>query len=261
MSNDPGTRHGEIRTEARDGVGWVTIARPQKRNALTVAMWTAIPAAMQSLSEREDLVAIFLQGADGNFGAGADLEDVARAGESRSLADDYCGDVVRALLAIATVPLPTVALVQGVAAGGGAELAIACDVRLAEPTASFSFPFARLGIVPDAFTLARLKDLVGASTARRLVFTGETVDASRAHDLGLVDEVTRTDPGALLAAAESWAATLRTGSRSARREMKRVLMEPEARLDVGVLTTPMVGSFVAGEVRAVALRFLAKRSP
>lgn len=254
MATDAQSRRGEIRTEVRDGVGWVTVARPEKRNALTVAMWGAIPGALRGLAARDGLVAIVLQGAEGTFGAGADLEDVLAATEGRAEAESYCVTVVAALLAVAGCPLPTVALVSGVAAGGAAELAIACDVRLADPGASLSFPFARHGIVPDRFTLERLVALVGPSAARRLVFTGERVDASRAHALGLVDEVTAD--GELASGAQAWLEALRHGSVRSRAVMKRVLFEAECRHDMAALTGPMVESFVGGEVRAAALRFL-----
>ena len=248
------TTQGEIRTEIRDDVGWVTLARPGKKNALTVAMWTAIPGAFRALAAREELVAVVVQGADGTFGAGADIEDVVRATLGRAEAEAYCRVVVTAILAIATCPLPTVALVAGVAAGGAAEIAIAADVRFAGAGATFSFPFARLGVVPDAFTLQRLLRLVGPSRARRIVLTGEKVDAPRALAMGLVDEV--ADEGQLAAAVASWAAGLRDGSRRARAGMKAALLEREGPLDVESLIRPMVASFEAGEVRAAALGFL-----
>jgi enoyl-CoA hydratase/carnithine racemase len=255
MNTDAG--RGEIRAEVRSGVGWVTLSRPEKRNALTTAMWTALPGVVHALIARDDLVAIVLQGAEGTFGAGADLEDVVAATAGRTEATEYCTRVVTALLAVATAPLPTLALVAGVAAGGGAELALACDLRVAEQSASFAFPFARLGVVPDRFTLERLVATVGATRARRLVFTGETVDATLALSIGLVDEV--TDEGGLAAAAVTWAESLRQGSRSARIGMKRVLAGDETRHDVTALVRPMVDSIVGGEVRAAALRFLEKR--
>lgn len=250
---------GEIRAEVRDGVGWVTIARPAKRNALTAAMWGAIPGALASLVARDDVAGVVLQGAEGTFGAGADLEDVLAATASRELAMEYCTTVVTALLAVAKAPLPVVALVAGVAAGGAAELALACDLRFADPDASFSFPFARLGIVPNRFTLERLSALVGPGVARRLVFTGESVDALRALEIGLVDEVTESD--GLSHAANEWAEMLQQGSRTARAGMKRVLAGQETGYAMADLIAPMVECFAAGEVQAAATRFLAKRHP
>lgn len=245
---------GEIGSVVGDSIGWLTMARPEKRNALTRAMWGAIPGVMHALAAREEIVMVALRGAEGTFGAGADLEDVLAATAGRSEAIAYATQVVAALLAVATSPLPTIALVEGVAAGGAAEIALACDLRFAEPDASFAFPFARLGIVPDRFTLRRLAALVGPSAARHLVLKGETIDASRALELGLVDEV--VESGELAAVAREWAAPLGRASRRARAEMKRVLLEGEETGDVAALIGPMVESLVGGEVREAALRFV-----
>jgi enoyl-CoA hydratase/carnithine racemase len=259
MSTSSEGATGAVRTEVVDRVAFVTIDRPEKRNALTRAMWHAIPEALRSLAARDDIVAVMLQGAGGNFGAGADLDDVVAATEGRLEAEAYCTDVVAALLAVATWRLPTFALVQGVAAGGGAELALACDLRIADPDASFAFPFARLGVVPDRFTLERLAALVGVSAARRLVFSGEKVEASRALAMGLVDEVIA--PGGIASSVSAWRQTLSQGSSNARAEMKAVLGRSEASFDARTLAKEMVDSFVGGEVRAAALRFLEKRPP
>ncbi len=249
---------GEIQAEVRARIGWVTLSRPQKRNALTTAMWRAIPGVLHALAARQDVLSIVLTGAEGTFAAGADLEDVLAATAGRAEALSYCTSIVTALLAVATAPLPTLALVEGVAAGGGAELALACDLRVADPSASFSFPFARLGVVPDRFTLDRLAATVGATNARRLVFTGETVDAARALSMGLVDEVCET--GELAQTAAAWGEDLRRGSRSARTAMKRALAGAETTHDVAALVAPMVDSMLGGEVHAAAVRFLEKRS-
>jgi enoyl-CoA hydratase/carnithine racemase len=255
VGEDADTR-GKVVVDVRGAVGWITLTRPSKRNALTIEMWRAIPEAVESLSSRDDVLAIAVLGAEGTFSSGADLEDVLAATASREVADVYCSEVVRALLSLATGSLPTVALVQGVATGGGAELALACDVRIAEEGAAFSFPFARLGIVPDRFTLERLAGLVGPSNARRYVFSGEPIDAARAPSLGLVDEV--VSPGTAVSWVERWAEGLARGSRPARAGMKRVLADAEGAADIPGLIGPMVDSFVGGEVRSSALRFLAR---
>jgi enoyl-CoA hydratase/carnithine racemase len=247
---------GELRTEVKDRVGYVTLYRPAKRNALTREMWSALPGVVQALSSRTDLVAIALQGAEGTFGAGADLGDVLEASTDWASAEAYCTAVVTALLAVATTELPTVAWVAGIAAGGGAELALACDLRVADVTASFAFPFARLGVVPDRFTLDRLTATVGPSTARRLVLTGEVVDAKAALAMKLVDEVVASEDVA--EAKGRWSARLSHGSRAARIGMKRALRGLETTLDVASLTKEMVASIVSGEVREAAQAFLAK---
>jgi enoyl-CoA hydratase/carnithine racemase len=250
------TSVGEVRFVVRDGVGFVTIARPGKKNALTMAMWRAIPGVFAALEAREDVVGIVMQGEGGNFGAGADLEDVLAATSGRAEALAYCTDVANALLAVATSPLPTLALMDGVAAGGGAELALMCDQRIAQDGATICFPFARIGVVPDRFTLGRLVGLVGHGHASRLVFSGESIDASRAASWGLIDEAVAA--GGLPSVATAWAGAIARGSKSARAGMKRTFLEREGPLDVPSLIAPMVESFLGDEVKAAATRFLAR---
>jgi enoyl-CoA hydratase/carnithine racemase len=247
---------GEVSAVVHDGLAWVTVARPEKKNALTLAMWNAIPGVMGSLAGDDEVLGVVIRGAKGDFGAGADLEDVLAATDGRARAEAYCRAVVTALLAVATLPLPTLALVDGVAAGGAAELALACDMRVAQQGASFSFPFARLGVVPDRFTLARLTALVGLSAARRVVFSGEPIDAAHALTMGLVDDV--VPDGTLSVAASAWAKALSRGSRRTRAAIKGVFLESEPTRDVAALIGPMVDSFVSGEVREAALRFLGR---
>jgi enoyl-CoA hydratase/carnithine racemase len=255
---ETGVAPGEVRAEVSGGVAWLTLSRPEKRNALTTAMWSAIPGVLEGFVARGDVTGVVVRGDGGTFGAGADLEDVLAATEGRRVAEDYCSRIVTALLAVATVPLPVLALVEGVAAGGGAELALACDTRIAEEGASFAFPFARLGVVPDRFTLARLAATVGPARARRVLFTGETVDAHGALSMGLVEEV--TPPGGLPRAVAAWSEALQGGSRLARAAMKKALGGDEASRDVAFLAAPMVESMLGGEVRAAAERFLARRA-
>jgi enoyl-CoA hydratase/carnithine racemase len=251
--------HGQMDVDVRGGVAWLILARPAKKNALTEAMWGAIPPLLEDLASRGDVVAVALRGAGGTFGAGADLGDVLAATASREEAVRYCTLVVRALLAVASCPLPTLALLEGVAAGGAAELAIAADMRIAERSASVSFPFARMGIVPDRFTLSRLVALVGPGAAKMLTLTGRSIDGLEARSIGLVDEVART--GEIEARALHWASQLAAGSRAAMASMKQVMWSAEHPVDeggIGSLIGPMVESFLSGDVRAAALRFLAK---
>jgi len=247
---------GSVLTDVRDGIGWITLNRPHKKNALTRAMWASLPDVLADLAARGDVTAVALRGASGTFGAGADLGDVLAATESRKLAEEYCTLVVRGLLAVAKCALPTVALLEGVAAGGGAELALAADVRIADSRAVLSFPFARLCVVPDRFTLGRLAAIVGPSIARNLALTGKMMSADEAMAVRLVDEVVAA--GELEPRALAWGRALMQGSPGAIAGMKAVFFEREVKEPVAALIGPMVESFVAGDVRAAALRFLGK---
>jgi enoyl-CoA hydratase/carnithine racemase/DNA-binding NarL/FixJ family response regulator len=256
QEEEPEAPEGEVLSEVRDGIGWVTLSRPHKKNSLTRSMWAAIPDVLADLKSRGDLTAVAIRGAGGTFGAGADLGDVLAATEGRPEAEEYCTLVVRGIVAVARCSLPTVALVEGVAAGGGAELAIAADTRMADSRAVISFPFARLGVVPDRFTLARLQSLVGPSAARSLALTGKMVAADEAEEMGLVDEVLAA--GELGPRALAWSRMLAQGSPSAIAGMKAIFFDRENKDTIATLIGPMVESFVNGDVRAAALRFLGK---
>ncbi|MFV0126770.1 enoyl-CoA hydratase/isomerase family protein [Streptomyces sp. HMX112] len=166
-----------------DGVATVVISNPAKRNAMTAAMWRAFPALLTALAADRGVRALVLTGAGDTFCAGADIATLREPGdEQQALA-------VRAEEALAAFPWPTLAAVRGYCVGGGSQLATACDLRFAEEGALFGITPAKLGIVYPASSTRRLVSLVGPSTAKYLLFSGELIDAGRALRTGLVDEV------------------------------------------------------------------------
>ncbi|MEU9984479.1 enoyl-CoA hydratase/isomerase family protein [Streptomyces sp. NPDC050856] len=166
-----------------DGVATVVISNPAKRNAMTAAMWRAFPALLTALAADRGVRALVLTGAGDTFCAGADIATLREPGdEQQALA-------VRAEEALAAFPWPTLAAVRGYCVGGGGQLATACDLRFAEEGALFGITPAKLGIVYPASSTRRLVSLVGPSTAKYLLFSGELIDAGRALRTGLVDEV------------------------------------------------------------------------
>ncbi|MFF5183582.1 enoyl-CoA hydratase/isomerase family protein [Streptomyces sp. NPDC000345] len=170
-----------------DGVATVVLHHPAKRNAMTAAMWGALPPLLETLAAAAEVRALVLTGAGGTFCAGADISTLrGSAEEAQTLA-------VRAEEALAAFPKPTLAAVRGHCVGGGAQLAAACDLRFAEEGALFGVTPARLGIVYPASATRRLVALVGPATAKYLLFSGELIDAERALRTGLVDEVLPAD--------------------------------------------------------------------
>ncbi|CAL9287626.1 enoyl-CoA hydratase/isomerase family protein [Streptomyces sp. SudanB182_2057] len=164
-------------------VATVVIRHPAKRNAMTAAMWRALPPLLDTLAADPDVRALVLTGEGGTFCAGADISTLQGSPEEAQ------GLAVAAEEALAAFPKPTVAAVRGHCVGGGAQLAAACDLRLAEEGALFGVTPARLGIVYPASATRRLVSLVGPATAKYLLFTAELIDAGRALRTGLVDEV------------------------------------------------------------------------
>ncbi|MGW7051475.1 enoyl-CoA hydratase/isomerase family protein [Streptomyces sp. NPDC054887] len=176
-----------------DGVATVVIAHPAKRNAMTAGMWAALPGLLERLAGDPDVRALVLTGAGDTFCAGADISSLrGRGGREGGPGDTGAAPqdlAVRAEDALAAFPKPTLAAVRGYCVGGGSQLAAACDLRFAEEGASFGITPAKLGIVYPASSTRRLVSLVGPSTAKYLLFSGELIDAERALRTGFVDEV------------------------------------------------------------------------
>ncbi len=168
-----------------EGVAVLTLNRPEKKNALSIALRDEVTAALQRLAADETVKVVVLRGAGGAFSAGFDLEEFAKAAQEPGLYERIwaSGDPYhRALLEF---PLPLVAAVGGVALGGGMDTAVLCDLRIAGSDARFGHPEAAFGDV----VYAPLHDLVGGAAARDLCLTGRIVDAAEAVRLGLVSEV------------------------------------------------------------------------
>ena len=179
---------GEVRVDVDGPVATLLIDNPVKRNALTSAMWLAVPQLLAALAADPAVKVVVVAGAGGTFCAGADLSDAAAiaAGGEDSVA-------VQAEQALAAFPKPTIARVDGFCVGGGCQLAVACDLRFAADDSRFGITPAKLGIVYPRSTTRRLAALVGPARAKLLLFTGELISARTAERIGLVDTVVAAD--------------------------------------------------------------------
>ncbi|OZV79760.1 enoyl-CoA hydratase [Micromonospora echinospora] len=173
-----------LTVEVAGPVATVVISNPTRRNAMTPDMWRQLPPLLDRLEADPAVRVLVLTGAGETFCAGADLGDVD---EVLAAGDQSVAVVAEERLA--AFAKPTVAAVRGACVGGGCQLAVACDLRIAAADARFGVPPARLGVVYQTPATRRLAALVGPATAKYLIFTGELVDAERAGRLGLVDEV------------------------------------------------------------------------
>lgn len=184
-----GTRGGgEITATVVGGIATVRISNPRKRNAMTYRMWEELAANCRRLAADRSVRLLVVRGAGDHFCAGADIEGLV----DHSAADYQVAneDAERSL---AAVPVPTVAFVTGSCVGGGTQIALACDLRIADTTARFGITPSRLGIVYPAFAVERAVRILGPSVTKFLLFSGELVEAGRASELGLVDELHATD--------------------------------------------------------------------
>jgi enoyl-CoA hydratase/carnithine racemase len=247
---------GEVRSEIEGKAGVVTLSRRGKHNAMTASMWRQIPPKLDELVASAGVHAVVIKGAHGAFSAGADLTEVLAATADEGAARDFCGSVVAALEAIAACPVPTLAAMAGVAAGGGVEVALAADLRVAEPVVTMELPLARLGVVPDDFTLRRLHALGGGSTARRMLLAGRTLDSEECLRAGLIDEL--VEPGGLDEAVDRLIVGFTRSSPFALRRMKKLLGEYERQASSTDPIANMADSFVHGDVATSARSFLGR---
>ena len=175
-----------VRLEVEDGVGTIRIDRP-KMNALNVQVQEEIRAAALEATDRDDVRAVVVYGGEKVFAAGADVKEMA----DMSYADmvSRSGALQSSFTAVARIPKPVVAAVTGYALGGGCELALCADIRIAGESAQLGQPEILLGIIPGAGGTQRLTRLVGPAKAKDLIFTGRFVKADEALTIGLVDKV------------------------------------------------------------------------
>ncbi|AKN75337.1 MULTISPECIES: enoyl-CoA hydratase/isomerase family protein [Streptomyces] len=173
----------QLSHQVADSVATVVIRHPAKRNAMTTAMWRALPPLLDALARDPRVRVLVLTGEGDTFCAGADIATLQGAPEEAPAL------AVAAEEALAAFPKPTVAAVRGHCVGGGAQLAAACDLRLAEEGALFGVTPAKLGVVYPASSTRRLVSLIGPAATKYLLFTAELIDADRALNAGLVDEV------------------------------------------------------------------------
>ena len=169
-----------ITTARRGAVALVTIDRPERRNAVDLEHCDALRAAVET-ARADGCRALVLTGAGGHFCAGADLTGVEGEGFRRSLR--------RLLDALVTVPIPVLAAIEGVALGAGTQLAVACDLRVASPTARFGIPAAKLGLMVDHWTVQRVALLAGHGPARAMLLAAEEVSGEDALRLGLAQRL------------------------------------------------------------------------
>jgi 2-(1,2-epoxy-1,2-dihydrophenyl)acetyl-CoA isomerase len=193
MTTDPvGAPFGRVRYEAADGIATITLDRPEALNALTVPMKRDLLAAFRAVARDRAVRAVVLTGAGRAFCAGQDLKERLEPGATPLAVEvrERYNPIVRAMRAL---DQPIVGAINGVAAGAGASLAFACDLRIAAEGASFALAFGRIGLVPDTGATWFLPRLVGPAKAAELALLGEALSASDAERFGLVARVVPTE--------------------------------------------------------------------
>jgi len=179
-----------LRVERDEAIGRMVFDNPARRNAISGAMWRAIPEAMAQFDADPVIRCIVLRG-EGTvaFAAGADISEFEKRRASESSAREYEGVVEAAQNALERSPKPVIALIHGFCIGGGLEMALACDLRYASGSSQFAIPAARLGIGYGLHGMNRLVATVGHAMAREIMFTGRRYNAQEALSMRLVNRV------------------------------------------------------------------------
>lgn len=178
-------KYTTLRTEVSDGIGTITLDRPEKRNALSTELFEELTQALQAWRRDDKVSVVIVAGTEELFSAGLDLETMNWATDADRLR--WYDATYYGYLELLEYPKPTIAAVAGPTFGGGCDIAVFCDIRVASENARFGFPQVRFGLTPFVDPLMRI---IGQSQAKLLVLTGRRIDVAEAHRIGLVDQVT-----------------------------------------------------------------------
>ena len=214
----------QLLVETAGPVGWITFNNPAKHNALSVAMWRALPGALDRLEGDAAVRVIVLKGAgERAFVSGADISEFAslRASEDAVAAYDELAEGATARLR--TADRPTIAMIRGYCMGGGLGLAIACDMRIASAGSQFAIPAARLGVGYRVGSLKLLTDLVGPAFAKEILITARRFSAPEAERIGLVNKSVPDDD--LAGEVERYCAAIAANAPLSMRASKRMIAE------------------------------------
>jgi len=180
-----------IITKDGDGIAVVTLNRPKALNALNSAVANELAKAGRALEEDNDVKAVIVTGAGRAFAAGADIKELQKATPSE--ARKWARNLFDSFDALARISKPVIAAVNGIAFGGGCELALACDYMIASEKAIFGVPEIKIGVFPGAGGMYRLAKVVGMRMAKEMIFNGEPVDAKTALSIGLINRILPAD--------------------------------------------------------------------
>lgn len=253
----------------QDDIAILTLDRPRRRNALDWDSWVALRDHARSIDQ--GVRAVVVTGGPDHFCAGMDLSPenplIARMvpalleGNERR-AREILDTLKECIQALADIPVPTFAAIEGACVGGGFEIALGCDVRITSRTATLGLPEVRIGMIPDLGGCARLTRLVGPGRAADLITTGRLVDGEEAHRLGLVERV--CEPGAAFATAFAAAEAVRQNAPTAvALALSVVRVAPDLGLAEALALETRAGvmALVSGEAREGVAAFFEKRAP
>jgi enoyl-CoA hydratase/carnithine racemase len=247
-----------VTLEVENAIGTIRLDRPPM-NALNAEVQDVLLEAAQEATARKDVRAVVVYGGEKVFAAGADIKEMAAWSYTDMV--DRSTALQAAFTAVARIPKPTVAAITGYALGGGCELALACDRRIAGDNAKLGQPEMLLGVIPGAGGTQRLSRLVGQAKAKDIIYTGRFVGADEALAIGLVDQVVAPDD--VYPAAVKWASQFANGPAYALRAAKEAIDRGiEADLDTGLeIERQQFASLFATEDRMIGMDSFVQNGP
>jgi len=175
------------------GIARLTLSQPKRRNALTAAMWQAIPDLLKELVKDKSLRVLIVTGNGDHFAAGADISEFETLYATAESSAKISANIQHACEALSAVPVPTIAMIRGACVGGGCGISLCCDLRFADSTAKFGITPAKLGLVYPFGDIARLIDAVGVAHASDILLSARIMGAGEAKAMGLVNRVVEID--------------------------------------------------------------------
>jgi enoyl-CoA hydratase/carnithine racemase len=254
---------GKILKHVTDGVGVITFNNPDKRNAMSLEMWDGFGEALASLRDEEPVRVVILRGAGGKaFVSGADISQFEKVRHNAAASELYARRSATQRALLADYPKPTIACIQGFCLGGGMQVAMLADIRIASHGSQFGIPAARLGIAYGYDGLRHLVSLVGPSWARLLMYTGMRIDAAEALRIGLVERLTPEDQlwGETMAIAETIAHNAPLAIKAAKITIAQVLKD-ESQRDMAAIKAIGDACMDSADFREGRQAFMEKRKP
>ncbi len=254
---------GKMIAEKRDGIGWMIFNQPAKRNAMTYAMWEAIPPIMADFESDADVRVVVMKGAgDKAFVSGADISEFEhmRASPEQTREYDLSGD--RAHAAMGSLTKPFIAQIQGWCMGGGAAIALDADIRICSDGSHFGVPAAKLGVGYGYDGIRILVDLVGPTFAKEIFFLGKPFTAEDARIMGLVNRVVPVEQ--LEATVLEYCDIIKNNAPLTIRAAKAAInaaVQDESRRNVATITDMVEACFASDDYTEGYTAFMEKRRP
>src|ERR1700710_1640565 len=254
---------GKITQAVDDGVGIITFNNPEKRNAMSLDMWEGLGHALVELRDDPDVRVVILTGAgDKAFVSGADISQFEKTRHNAEASEEYSKKSAAQRALLADYPKPIIACIRGFCLGGGMQVAMAADIRIASDNSQYGIPAAKLGIAYAYGGLKHLVSLVGPSWARLIMYTGMRIDAAEAVRIGLVDRVVPDDGlwDATTEIARTISGNAPLAIKAAKITIAQVLKDPDQR-DMGAIKAIGAACMDSEDFREGRRAFMEKRKP